>query len=112
MINLKLAEKQGLSTETILQIERLHTFRDSLHNSIPLLIEAKNRKLTYEVGQMLFKIEEELQTLWGFPINPNYYKYWTTPCCQCPRMENEDRFPTGRYVISGSCWLHSKEKEE
>lgn len=111
MINLQLAEQRGLSTETILQIERLHAFRDSFENSIAFLLGANNRKLTYEVGQMLFKIEEELQKLWGFPVNPNYYKFWDVPYCSCAKMDSNDSYPHGRYAISADCWLHSKEEE-
>lgn len=109
MINLTLAEKQGLSTETILEIERLHHFRDTLHNAIPLLLGAKQRGLVYEVGQMLFSIEEELQKLWGFPVDSGYYKFWDVHLCQCPKYDNDDKFPVGNYYINKGCWLHSKE---
>lgn len=110
MINLQLAEHQQLTTEAIVAIERLHAFRDSLHNSIECLMQSKQRKLTYEVGQMLFTIEEELQKLWKFPVHRSYYKFWNVPLCRCAKMDNNDRFPTGRYIISGDCWLHSKEE--
>lgn len=109
MINLDLAKSRNLSAETILDIERLHAFRDALHNSLKLLVATKQRKMMYQVGQMLFDVEEALQTLWGFGVDSRYYKFWNVPCCSCSKMDNNDAYPTGYYTIHRGCWLHSEE---
>lgn len=111
MINLRLARERNISVDDILSIERLHAFRDMLHRSVPKLLGAGQRNLTYEVGQLLFKIETELQRLWKFDDNINFYKFWNVPHCRCPHMDCEDAFPHGYYPVSGDCWLHSKESK-
>lgn len=108
MINLSLAKERNLSQEDILAIERLHSFRDTLHNSLQSLVATNQRELMYEVGQLLFKLEASLQSLWKFDDNINFYKFWNVPHCRCPRMDCEDAFPHGHYPVSGDCWLHGK----
>lgn len=107
MINLRLAREQNLSVDDILSIERLHAFRDTLHNSLEGLYTTKQRELVYEVGQVLFKVETSLQKLWQFDDNINFYKFWNVPTCVCPKHDNNDAFPYGRYITAGDCWLHA-----
>lgn len=111
MINLRLARERNLSVDDILSIERLHAFRDSIHNSLEGLHATKQRELVYDVGQLLFKIEGSLQALWKFDYNINFYKFWNVPMCKCPKCDNEDAFPIGYYRVSHDCWLHSKESK-
>lgn len=53
-------------------------------------------------------IEFKLQDAWGFPRDIKWHKFWNRPRCTCPRMDNEDSYPTGYSVISGDCPLHGK----
>lgn len=36
-----------------------------------------------------------LQRAWGFPEDPNYHRAWWIKGCTCPKMDNDDNYPTG-----------------
>jgi len=112
MINTNLATQRNISNEDILKLERLHVARDSLHYAIQQAYGAGSRKLVKAIADVLPMVEEELQKLWGFPVNSNYYKFWSAPMCSCAVMDNEDNYPHGYYTINNSCWLHGEEKDE
>lgn len=52
--------------------------------------------------------EFELQKLWKFTADIRFHRFWQTPKCACPQVDNEDRYPTGHYVITADCPLHGK----
>jgi len=41
------------------------------------------------------RLEARLQELWDFPVDAKYVKFWYRPGCRCPRMDNDDAYPTG-----------------
>lgn len=101
MINKALAKKQGLTQETIEKIEALHKKRDSL--------EARrlNCSLDPDSFLILWTVNEyRLQELWGFPKNAAYHRFWDAKGCTCPKMDNDDAYPSGHYVINQNCPLH------
>ena len=57
-------------------------------------------------SKQLTAIEFKLQELWGFPQDIKFHKFWDTPKCRCPRIDNEDSYPFGYYGVSGDCPLH------
>lgn len=59
-----------------------------------------------EGDHMLTSLEFMLQRLWGFRMDNKFHRFWERPRCACPKMDNDDRYPTGIYVVSGSCILH------
>ena len=60
---------------------------------------------------MLFKLNKELTKLWNFDINDTekYYRFWETPKCSCPKLDNEDRYSVGDYIYSFDCIIHGKD---
>ena len=106
MINLELAQRQNLNEAEIFQIEQLHYARSLLHEAIQQAVSAGNVNVSRSIGKVLPEIELELQKLWKFEQNLNYYRFWEVPCCSCPRMDSEDRFPYGNYFISTNCPVH------
>lgn len=53
--------------------------------------------------------EFELQKLWNFPEDARFHRFWLTPKCLCPKMDNEENYGTGRVVIRQDCPLHGPE---
>ena len=109
--NPKLVVKQNISAEDVEKINDLHEIREKFHAILKYLEASCYDDLVYEIGQFLFKIEEELQRLWKFEVNPNYYKFWQLHACTCPIMDNEDNYPYGPYYVSGDCRLHYKRRK-
>jgi hypothetical protein len=50
--------------------------------------------------------EFELQKLWGFPEDSKFHRFWHTPKCTCPKLDNDDNYPSGYYSINLQCKLH------
>jgi hypothetical protein len=53
------------------------------------------------------EIEFRLQELWRFPKDAKFHRFWETPKCSCPKIDNEDAYPTGHYFVSSDCPLHA-----
>jgi len=104
MINKELAVQRGLSEQTISDIEHHHDVRDFLVGEM--------KETPREELRELFKdwVENEymLQNLWGFPESSAYHKWWSLPQCTCPKMDNEDAYPVGYYVMNDSCPMHGQ----
>lgn len=47
-----------------------------------------------------------LQDLWGFTKDARFHRFWDVPGCTCCKLDNEDMYPTGRYIISSDCKIH------
>jgi hypothetical protein len=103
MINMQLANKLGLSNSTIHEIIFWQAYRKSLkHQYTCKEISASTYVELWEQN------EYRLQELWGFPKDPNYHRFWEMAGCTCPKMDNEDAYPTGYYTRSGNCPLHGE----
>lgn len=105
-----LVKRQGIDGESVRQINILHDVRESLHNCLANMDVCTYNTLAREIVKLLYEIEAELQRLWKFPVNPDYYKFWNVPACTCQIMDNEDAYPTGYYSINLNCPLHGEEK--
>ena len=104
MINLALVRKQGVTDDAAYKIMSLQQTRDMLHEAMKQC--SWNKKVLQQYPPLLETIETELQALWGFEQNINYYKFWDVPACACPSMDNNDKYPYGNYVINLSCPVH------
>ena len=92
------------------EIKELHTVK---HYLITEMMEAHKECMGKEVmntyANRITECEYKLQEAWGFPRNAKFHKFWELPLCKCPKMDNEDRYPTGMYVYSGDCPIHGSE---
>lgn len=103
MINNKLADKMGVPFSVKQTIEKLHLKRDKI-------LKKMEEKVNFKLYKEWEMNEKKLQKLWGFEINKNYYKFWEVPHCTCPKLDNNDRYPYGLYIINSNCPYHGKEK--
>jgi len=70
--------------------------------------EEKDPEILVSLDKLVTDIEFELQYLWGFPKDPNFHRFWDRQKCLCPKMDNDDRYPTGNYIVAGNCPLHGE----
>ena len=100
-INPYLVKKQNLSKNQVDKIIQLHIQRIALEEGF---------NVSHYDGQKYFDAwtqnQNELQEAWGFDVNQNYHRFWSMKGCSCPRIDNEDAYPTGYYVFSGGCDVH------
>ena len=102
--------KQGINEEDEIKINDLHQIRYDLHLALHNMDVYKYNHLAREIVKLLYDIEAELQRLWKFEVNVDYYKFWNVPGCRCSVLDNEDAYPSGYYTINLDCPLHGEEK--
>jgi hypothetical protein len=101
--NLKLAEKQGLTEEEVVEIGILHVKLDSV---------TRNPYDHDDPVKLIEEIEFNLQRLWKFPQDKNFHRYWyAISGCTCPKSDNNERVGTKYKVINNGCKWHGKEKK-
>lgn len=102
-INLRLAQQMGLSEEAIKDIKELYKEEESICN------EMKQTDIPEELqglAERWHDVHFFLQKKWGFKENKAYHKWWYLPKCTCPKMDNDDVWPTGYYIMTVNCPIH------
>lgn len=107
MLNDKLAVKQGLDETTREVINKLHLLREFIED-----YKTTNPKKIKFLYKEWYENELLLQKLWKFKVDENYIRFWEFPYCTCPKMDNEDRYPTGHYIVHGDCPVHGEEAKK
>ena len=101
MINHSLAKQRNLSAETISAIENLHLIREKLE-----FVAATNEPIAKIIYPLWVENEYTLQELWGFKRDSTYHRNWHYPFCTCPKVDNDDSYPTGYYYRTMGCPIH------
>lgn len=101
MLNKALLDRQNC-WENLDKIKDAHSRKLQAYDMIN---ETEDRTLLKKLAVTLQDIEFELQGLWGFPLDANFHRIWEYPKCECPTLDNKDRYPHG-HVISANCPLH------
>lgn len=102
-INKNLIEKLKITSSNLKLIKSLHEVKYVLHKNI---LNTDDSDIIKKNVEQLTDIEFQLQKAWGFKENKNYHRFWETPKCTCPKMDNDDSYPSGYYVIDSICPLH------
>lgn len=102
MLNKDLLDRQNC-WENLEHIKAGHRARLELEDKMKA---TDDQALLKALDRAYTEVEFRLQDFWGFDRNINFHKFWNRPKCQCPRMDNEDAYPTGYYVRTDSCPLH------
>ncbi len=101
MINYRLAEKKGLSEDTIRDIESMHLYRNNLDE---LRVAGKLDRTEYL--KLWTSNEFLLQDAWGFERDINKHMFWASPYCTCPKLDNRDSWGTPYHYYAADCRLH------
>ncbi len=102
-LNETLIKDKNVSKKNLNRIKTLHFQKMILFEAMEK-IDDPNTLRKYD--KYLDEIETELQYCWGFDYNPNFFKFWERPKCTCPKMDNEDMYPTRYCIINSDCPLH------
>lgn len=110
ILNMKLAEKQGLTQEDVRGLEILHSFKDNLFQTASVMsIKSEHGTPLDKKGIVLAleQIEFSMQRLWKFTEDRNFHTWWyQIPGCQCPVSDNRDNFGTEYRVTHYDCPFH------
>ena len=86
--------------------KKLHIFKH-------LLFEKMNTVAEEDLplyNKYVVELEFALQRAWNFPEDPDYHKHWLTPRCTCPKMDNEDWYPSKIKIYYEDCPVHKEGK--
>lgn len=103
MINMGLAERQGLTDSEILTISILQDkLQEILYNP-----ESLNLGENDTIPDVVRAFEFVLQYLWKFPCDSNFHRYQNRiKGCLCPAIDNKDMIGTKYRYVNGGCPLH------
>lgn len=69
---------------------------------------SKDDKNLYVYYKKLTNIEYDLQMLYGEEEDISYHKFWLTPKCTCPKIDNVDIYPNKNPIFDKNCPIHKK----
>ena len=103
ILNQALLEKQGITPEGEELIQELHGRKVAAYETIMATDDPNELEM---LTDLITQIEFALQRAWGFPQSVAYHRFWETPKCSCPQMDNEERYGTKQFIIALDCRLH------
>lgn len=108
-LNERLILQQKLSEGEVEHILRLHEHKLKLCAKMEALPPDNPKVKAY--AKELEQLEFLLQEAWKFPRDANYHRFWEMPHCTCPKMANDDAYPSGYYVRTRDCPAHGESNE-
>lgn len=101
MMNKALLDRQNC-WENLDAIKEAHVRKLMVYE---LIEKETDKNMLKKLAVTLTDIEFELQALWKFSIDANFHRIWEYPKCECPVIDNRERYPHG-HIIVASCPLH------
>lgn len=108
-LNWMLAVRQKVTVGDLKTLVKLHLERLELFDR---MAKEDSRAKLRKQAKELEKLEFAMQEAWKFEKSANFHTWWYhAPQCNCPRMDNEDRFGTKYRIIREDCPVHGKVKK-
>lgn len=104
LVSPQLVKRQNLGKEEIGKLVKLHAERIDLFELMKVMDPEEDKEALYECHLEWMEGEFKMQEVWGFGRDAKFHKFWDLPHCSCPVMDNNDWYPSGRYVTSGACY--------
>lgn len=101
-LNSRLLKQQKITKSGLTKLKELHVSRMDIEDSLQTCRPEERRLLlqAWTDNQML------LQRQWGFPEDIRFHKFWEIKGCECPKMDNDDKYPFGSYWVDSGCPIH------
>lgn len=104
-LNERLAEKQGITDQELINLVELH--QQKLHVFDTMNATDDPIKLK-QLAKLVEDFEFEMQKNWHFEQNVNMHEWYRVPKCICPKMDNEDRRGTEYRIYNATCPIHGQ----
>lgn len=105
LLNGTLLDRQGVSEEGLEAIKDLHVQCLAIEEA---MCNADSPEKLKELFAEWTARQFALQDFWGFPRDAKFHKFWRLPQCSCAKLDNEDAYPTGYYVVNIGCLVHGE----
>jgi hypothetical protein len=104
-LNPRLIVKQRLNFSSVDAIKKLHILK---HKTFDIMINTDSKKLLKTCADTITEIEFKLQDAWGFSRDAKFHYWFEVPKCECPKMDNRERYGTDYMITSSSCPIHGE----
>lgn len=105
-LNANLAKAQGVTDTELAEIADLHCQRLNIVASMESETDpAELKKLFADWTENQYLLQDK----WHFKRSANYHKWWDVPHCTCPKLDNDDAYPSGDYFTHLQCPIHGSE---
>jgi hypothetical protein len=107
-LNNRMISERGLTVDDIKQLIKLHTEKEWLYEKMRGLNpdNSEDLDILLSSASVCTVIEFMLQDVWKFERDIRFHKFWETPHCACPKLDNMDAWGTGYYIIENRCPIH------
>ena len=101
--------RDRIDEELSSHIDNLEPLKNCLLEKLKLYdkIENSSKNLT-KYYKKLTDNEFNMQLLYGLDEDINYHRFWETPKCSCPKIDNVVNYPNGKYTFDKNCLIHKK----
>ena len=88
-------------------IENLDKIKNCIIDKLKIYekIHKSKSKTFYKCYKQITNIEYNIQTLYGEKENIMFHRFWETPKCSCPKIDNIEIYPQKKY-IDKHCIIH------
>jgi len=89
--------------------ENLSKLKDCLKNKMIIYDDINNCEGSLKkYYKKLTNIEFNMQSLYGEDEDILYHKFWQTPKCTCPKINNIEIYPSKNCLVDDNCPIHGK----
>ena len=108
-VNPILIQKQGLDSDRVEKILRLHIDRMELVDRMRELDPTKDLQALLDLELKHRENQYALQEAWGFSRDRSMHDWFEVPHCACPKMDNRERKGTQYQIRSLDCIYHGSQ---
>jgi hypothetical protein len=101
--------REWVNLDRILITENLDKLKNCLLEKLKIYDEIKsNTDNLQKYYKKLTNIEYNMQILYGEKEDVSYHKFWETPKCTCPKIDNVELYPSETPIFDPNCPIHKK----
>lgn len=101
--------RERVEKSRILDKKNLTKLKNCLKEKLKIydIIEKSDENLQ-QYYKKLTDIEYNMQILYGENEDISYHRFWETPKCTCPKIDNIEIYPSNTPIFNKNCLIHKK----
>ena len=101
--------RDRVEEDRIQNIKNLDKLKNCLIEKLKIYDKILNTKYKLKTHyKKLTDIEYNMQLLYGEKENIAYHRFWETPKCTCPKIDNLEIYPSNNPIFDSKCPIHKK----
>jgi hypothetical protein len=93
--------------------KNLEKIKSALSEKLRMFDEiSKSKKDVHKYYKKITDIEYTLQLLYDEDEDISYHRFWETPKCTCPKIDNVEKYPSDKPIFDYNCPIHGTKKSK